>query len=144
MKIVEIRKAVQSDIIRIKKLAEEERSTIGFLTRETYLDAIISGNIFVVTIDGFVIGFQFYYHRKRDLQTTLYQKTIDKKFRNNGYAKLLVDAVIQEARSIGHKILVLKCPEKLDSNEFHKKIGFVLIGQDLGRKQKLNIWEMKL
>lgn len=139
-----IRKAIHNDLDQIKHLSDQERQTIGFLTRETYKEAINSGNIFVATVDEIVVGFQYYYHRKRGLQTTLYQKTVAKEYRNLGIARLLVAAVIEEARLIGHKELRLKCPEGLYSNSFHKKMGFVLTGVEPGRKRKLNIWVLNI
>lgn len=139
-KDIKIRKGIIEDVPRIKELAEMERSAIGFMTRSTYKQAIENGQILVVMINDEVVGFQYYYHRKRDTQTTLYQKTIDKEFRHQGLAKLLVDAVINEALLLGHKTVLLKCPVGLESNEFHRKIGFSLIGQEQGKKRKLNIW----
>lgn len=139
-----IRKAQFFDLDQIKKLSDYERDTIGFMTRATYEKAIIDNCIFVACISERVIGFQYYYHRKRDSQTTLYQKTVDEEYRNLGIARLLVQAVIEEARSIGHTKICLKCPEDLPSNEFHKKIGFKFVRQDIGKKRKLNVYELEI
>jgi N-acetylglutamate synthase-like GNAT family acetyltransferase len=141
MRQIVIRKAIQSDLDDIKRLAEEERLSIGFLTRATYSNAINNGCILVIILDEKLVGFQNYYHRKRDRQTTLYQKTIDKQYRNQGLGRLLLKAVIEEAKSIGHNKLFLKCPIGLSSNEFHRKCGFKLIGQEPGVNRWLNLWE---
>ena len=144
MNKIEVRKGRIEDIPKIKELAERERSSLGFLTKAVYKRAIEDEQIFVVLIDERVAGFQLYYHRKKDTQTTLYQKTVDKNFRHQGLARLLVDAVVQEAQEIGHKTILLKCPIDNESNEFHKKIGFVLARQEQGKKRKLNIWVMNI
>jgi N-acetylglutamate synthase-like GNAT family acetyltransferase len=139
-----IRKAIPSDLDDIKRLAEKERFSIGFMTRATYASAIEQGNILVILLTGRLIGFQNYYHHKRDRQTTLYQKTIDINYRNQGFGRMLLEAVITESRSIGHNKLFLKCPVDLSSNEFHRKCGFKLVGQEPGVKRRLNIWELYL
>ncbi len=144
MKNIEIRKGIITDLPKIKELAERERDSLGFMTKAVYEKAIEDNQIFVVLVDGQVVGFQYYYHRKRDTQTTLYQKTIDKNFRHQGLGRLLVEAVAQEAKSIGHKTILLKCPIDNESNDFHNKIGFELIGQEQGKRRKLNIWVMNI
>lgn len=141
---IEVRKATLFDLDRIKFIADLERDTIGFMTKATYMKAIEMGNILVVIVDGLTVGFQSYYHRKKDLQTTLYQKAIIKEYRFEGLGKLLVDTVIEEAKSIGHQKLLLKCPVDLPSNLFHERIGFTLVRQELGKKRKLNVWEMTI
>ena len=133
-----------SDIDQIKMLADKERFSLGFMTRATYIKAIENNSIFVALIGDFIVGFQYYYHRKRDLQTTLYQKTIAKEYRNLGIARLLVEEVISEARSLGKKKILLKCPENLPSNEFHKNIGFKFVRQETGIKRKLNVYELEI
>ncbi len=142
--MITTRKATESDVAAIKVIADAERDSLGFMTRLTILAAIREGCIMVIVVNGFVVGFQHYYHRKRDRQTTLYHKSILLKWRGLGLGKLLVDSVVQEARALGREKLVLKCPVDLPSNGFHQKYGFQLVGQEQGKKRKLNIWEYKL
>lgn len=144
MKNICVRKAELYDLVDIKRLSESERESVGFMTISTYRKAIESRNIFIITVDDKVVGFQMYNHRKRDLQTTLYQKIIDPQFRLNGFARMLFEAVVIEAKSIGHNRILLKCPVELDSNNFHAHMGFKLIGQEMGKRRKLNIWEKVL
>lgn len=141
---IECRKAVLSDLGAIKSIADVERDTLGFITRATLEQAIRDGGIMVVVSDGCVVGFQHYYHRKRDLQTTLYHKAIRPEYRGQGLGTALVDAVVEESRLLRRRNLVLKCPVELAANGFHSRYGFVLIGQEPGKKRKLNIWEYLL
>jgi GNAT superfamily N-acetyltransferase len=138
------RKGIIEDLSVIKQIADDEKSVFGFITKGTIQEAIISGGIMVITYDNIVVGFQHYYHRKRDLQTTLYHKAIKKEFRGKGLGKLLVDAVVNECVVLGRNKLLLKCPIGLSSNEFHKKYGFVLAGQEIGKLRNLNIWEYNI
>lgn len=141
---VVIRKAVQSDLGAIKAITDAERDAFGFITRATVREAIKQGHIVVATVDGEVVGFQHYYHRKRDLQTTLYHKAVAPKWRMQGIGTALVDAVANEARALERWRLLLKCPAELSSNKFHERYGFTLVGQESGKKRKLNIWEYLL
>ncbi len=138
---IETRKAVPSDLAVIKAIADTERDSLGFITRGTVREAIDQGQIMVVAVDGNIVGFQHYYHRKRDLQTTFYHKALRKEWRGQGLGRRLVDAVIDEARALGRRKVVLKCPVDLPSNRFHERYGFILVGQELGRKRKLNVWQ---
>jgi len=139
-----IRKAIIDDLSAIKKLADLETETLGFTIQSAILEGIQMGYVFVAEIDGKIVGFQQYYHRKGDLQTTLYRKTVSKDFRSRGIGTKLVDAVVSEARELGREVLVLKCPVDNTSNEFHKHYGFVLVRIEPGKKRELNVYEYKI
>jgi len=139
-----IRKAVIEDLDQIKKLADAETETLGFVPRGAIRDGVEGGFVLVAVIKNKIIGFQQYYHRKKDLQTTLYRKTVAKEWRSKGIGTMLVQAVIEEARGLGKKRLLLKCPVDNSSNQFHQKFGFLLIGTEPGKKRKLNIYEYRI
>lgn len=141
---VSTRKARESDLDAIKAIADSEKAAFGFITRATIRAAIAQGGMMVVTVDSDVVGFQHYYHRKRDLQTTLYHKAVMLKWRGQGLGTMLVDAVVEEARSLGRQSLRLKCPADLPSNGFHANYGFKLVGQERGKRRALNLWEFSL
>jgi N-acetylglutamate synthase-like GNAT family acetyltransferase len=144
MNKIETRKAVETDLDTIKQIADSEKNSLGFITRATIVEAIRNGQVMVVTVNQIVVGFQHYYHRKRDLQTTLYHKAVLSDKRGQGLGIALVDAVVVEARSLGRKTLLLKCPIELPSNAFHEKYGFKKIGEEIGKRRKLNIWQYLL
>lgn len=139
-----VRKAMLGDVDAIKRIADENRSSIGFLRRAVIEQATQSGEVFVATVTGKVVGFQIYYHRKTDGQTTLHSKCVMKHFRRRGIATQLVDAVSGEARSLRRGFLLLKCPADLSSNEFHRKYGFVKTRLEKGKKRDLNVWVLPL
>ncbi len=124
----------------MKKLAAENSDALGFVLRSVLAKAIEENRLVVAEAGGCLIGFQEYYHRKRDGQTTLYHKCVATAFRRRGVGKALVDAVVAESRKAGRQFLLLKCPENLPSNEFHRSYGFRLSGTEQGRRRKLNIW----
>ena len=136
-----IRKAIDDDLDQIKNLADQERRSLGFITRATILQSIRQNETIVAEKDNCVIGFQMYHHRK-DQQTTLYKKTVDKEYRRLGVGRSLVDFVVSEAKEIRQTRVKLKCPEDNDSNNFHQAIGFKIIGIEEKPKRNLNIYEM--
>lgn len=144
MRKIFTRKAIPADLVAIKQLADKEKSSLGFITRQTIKEAIDADSIMLILIDEKIVGFQHYYHRKRDLQTTLYHKTIDKEYRGQGLGRILVNSIVVEAKSLGRKKLFLKCPVDLPSNGFHKSVGFQLVGREQGKKRELNLWEYML
>lgn len=144
MAVFHIAKASLSDLDVIKKIADANRDSLGFLPRAAIRHGILNGEVIVAKIGRQVVGFQSYHHRKRDLDTKLYYKCVAAHFRRRGIGNRLVDAVVTESRSLGRLRLVLKCPEDLPSNGFHKRYGFVLCGKEAGKLRRLNIWELRL
>src|SRR5437588_10340920 len=65
-------------IAGVKILADANRHIFGFVTRGAFFDAIQAGTLIVAIRDGEVVGFLRYHHRKRDLQTTLYDICVSK------------------------------------------------------------------
>jgi GNAT superfamily N-acetyltransferase len=139
-----VRKAVLAELPEIKRLAAANSDSLGFVLRPAIEEAIKEKRIVIAEINSELIGFQEYYHRKRDLQTTLYHKCVAPQFRRRGIGTALVDAVVDESSDMGREFLLLKCPEFLPSNLFHKSYGFTLAGVENGRRRRLNIWKLDL
>ncbi len=138
------RKATMADLPQIKRLAARNSEALGFVLRPVLAQAIAEKRLIVAEIAGRVVGFQEYYHRKRDGQTTLYHKCVEKSFRRSGIGKALVDTVVAECRENKRQYLLLKCPEDLPANKFHESYGFFLTGTENGRKRRLNVWRFDL
>lgn len=139
-----IRKAVAKDLSQIKALAARNSDALGFVLRPVLAEAISEARVFVAEVGDSIVGFQEYYHRKRDGQTTLYHKCVDLRFRRLGMGKALVDAVADESRKMGRQYLLLKCPHDLPANAFHRGYGFRLIRREKGRRRRLNVWRFDL
>ena len=128
----------------IKKIADKNSKSIGFVRKVIFEKAIEYEGIKVVEVDNSVVGFQHYYHRKRDSQTTFYQKAIDNDLRRKGLGTLLVESIFIECRSKGRTLIQLKCPENLESNDFHKALGFKLASIQHTSGRNLNIWQYSI
>lgn len=139
-----IRCAAKRDLDSVKAIADDNRSALGFVTRATFEQLIGNEQLVVATLNRCVVGFQSYYHRKRDLQTTLYHKCVAQEHRRRKIGTLLVDEVVAQCRLLGREKVLLKCPTDLASNAFHKSYGFRYVGTVGGRKRDLNVWELAL
>ena len=139
-----IRRGTLKDLDELKVLADLEKPSLGFTTRGTLQGALKNRQLFVAVMGDRLVGFQHYYHRKKDTQTTLYKKMVKLEWRRIGLGKMLVDAVRDEAKELGKETLLLKCPVELPANAFHASYGFTLLRQEKGRRRQLNVWEYQL
>src|SRR5947209_15672985 len=79
--------AHQLHIEGAKILADANRHIFGFITRGAFQDAFQAGTLIVATRGSEVVGFIRYHHRKRDLQTTLYDICVSESERGRGIGK---------------------------------------------------------
>lgn len=84
--------------------------------------------------DGKLVGVCDF-NRKRTGETVIYEIVVDKEYRRRGYGREMIKRLIDEGR-----VVVLKCPEELEANNFYKKIGGRLLRQEKGKKRRLNVW----
>lgn len=139
-----INKAKIENIKAIKEIADGNRKGIGFLREAALKQSIEMGEVFVAKYQDKIIGFQTYHHRKKDYQTTLYQKCVTQEYRRQGVGRKLVDSVVDESRKKGRKYILVKCPVDLEANEFHNSYGFSLIKTEKGKRRDINLWGLEL
>jgi ribosomal protein S18 acetylase RimI-like enzyme len=128
----------------IKILADANRHIFGFVTRGAFYDALQTGTLIVATRGEEVVGFLRYHHRKRDLQTTLYDICVAECERDNNLGWSMLTLLIEDCLSSNRMVILLKCPSHLAANTFYEKNGFCCIGSLVGKRQRLNIWRLDL
>lgn len=136
---ISITKATPVDIDAIKRIADAHRNELGFLRRPSLLEAINRSEMFVARKNGNIVGFVEYRHR-RDTQTTLYNIAVDPEYRGEGVGRVLVQALVKEAKERNKDYILLKCPEDLPANQFYLALGFHLYETEAGKKRRLKIW----
>ena len=122
------------DVDKIKYIADKNGKQLGFVVKNTIIQGIERKELLVAKQDNIVLGF-INYHKKQDNITTIYELAVDFRYRHKGIAKALINKI--------SKPIELKCPINNESNEFYKKIGFILKEVIQGKKQNLNLWEYK-
>lgn len=134
-----IRQATLEDLGVVKQLADQHKPELGFVLRPALEKSITDQELLVAHIEGQVVGFVHYHHRK-DGQTTLYHIAVNANFRGQGIGKALVDALALESKLHGKERILLKCPADLAANSFYKSIGFSLLRDEEGNRRKLRVW----
>ncbi len=141
---VTYRKAGYRDLDRIKKLADKHKEELGFIVSAALVRSIGSSEIIVATrSDDELLGFVHYHHRK-DGQTTLYNIVVNQPWRRQGLASRLIGELCLEARELGQRFVLLKCPIELPANDFYHSYGFDLSHGENGKHRALNIWRLDL
>jgi ribosomal protein S18 acetylase RimI-like enzyme len=127
-----------------KTLADANRHIFGFVTRGAFHDALQVGTLIVATRYDEVVGFLRYHHRKRDLQTTLYDICVAEPEQGKGLGQYMLTKLIECCRNSNRATILLKCPSHLAANAFYEKNGFCCISTIEGKRQKLNVWQLDL
>jgi len=132
------------DLSGIKKLADKNSRLLGFNNRNKVIDQINKGYCLVAENADGIIGFALYHHRKKDDITTLYSICTEEKLRGQGIGMQLIEALKEDCLKTGHTCIQLKCPEKLLSNLFYAKKGFLHVGVEEKPTQNLRIWNLSV
>ncbi|WP_048108637.1 N-acetyltransferase [Methanosarcina barkeri] len=142
---VEVTKARLEEVPQIKSIADKNKNLIGFILRGSLVESIEKENLVVLKYKKIIIGFINYHHRK-DSQTTLYEICVDENNRNKGYGKILINYLLQEAKSQKKKTLLLNCPIDGIAHSFYLRCGFKIKSTRTHTKngKKLVTWVYKL
>src|SRR5260370_12155338 len=139
-----VRFASHEHIESIKTLTDANRHIFGFVTRGAFYDALQAGTLIVAMRGVEVVGFLRYHHRKRDLQTTLYDICVAEPERGKSLGQSMLTMLIEDCRSSNRNVILLKCLSRLEANAFYEKNGFCCIGSLVGKRQSLNVWRLDL
>lgn len=139
---IQIRKATPKHLCQIKKIADANKETIGFVLRPALLEAIQRHELLVgIARNGRIFGFVNFHHRL-DEKTTIYELCVKEKHRGNGLGRRLIEAVKAESRAMGKHQIQLKCPTEIEANRFYSRVGFQQIAVVAGKKRRLNVWSL--
>ena len=87
---------------------------------------------------GFISLFKYDGEEKRELTPWYATMYVKKEYRHKGYSKLLNDAILKEAKSLGYNKVYLKT----DLNNYYEKFGAINIG-NYDDKEKLLYFDLK-
>ena len=138
-----IHTATLLDLGELKELTDAHKHELGFVLRPALARSITRGEVLVAENDTGLIGFVEYHHRQ-DEQTTLYHIIVAPDYRRQGIGQRLIERLANEARAVGKKIIVLKCPITLPANDFYARTGWSLAGSEPGKRRLLNLWRLVL
>lgn len=137
---ISIRRAEIQDLTSIKRLADNNRTTLGFVLRPALMAGIKQGWLLIAEqTNGELLGFIHYRHR-RDMQTTLYEICVAQSFRRRGVGRALIEALARESAQLRKACIQLRAPVGIPANAFYQMTGFALDRTESGRKSPLNVW----
>jgi len=135
-----IARLTESDLQRIDDLSRNYRSTLGFLTMETYRDYLSKGGVLGArTATGELVGyvlFADYYDRFR-----IAQLCVSEAFRGKGIARQLIDKLKETATT--QKVIKLRCRRDFPAHDMWPKLGFIPLDEKPGRSAQglpLTLW----
>lgn len=127
-----------------KRLADRHRDIFSFIARGAFWEARREGTLIVALMDDDVVGFIRYRHRRRDLQTTLYDICVAESLRLSGVGRVMIKSLFERCLALGRESVVLKCPVYLEANDFYDRLGFLQVGTVAGKRHAINIWKYEL
>jgi ribosomal protein S18 acetylase RimI-like enzyme len=143
--LIVIRHATPADLAQVKRLADANKDTLGFVLRPA-LEAGINRRWLLVAEhvpSSTVIGFAHYWHRK-DTQTTLHELCVHTSSRCQGIGHALLDMLVQETAARGQTALRLKVVQGITANTFYEHYGFTCVGSETGKRRALFIWHLSV
>lgn len=127
-----------------KCLADAHRDIFSFITRGAFCEAGREGTLIVALMDDDVVGFVRYRHRKRDLQTTLFDICVAESWRRAGIGRMMIRTLFERCSALGRESVVLKCPIYLEANCFYERLGFLRVDTLAGKRHAINVWKYEL
>ncbi|HEY9755065.1 MAG TPA: GNAT family N-acetyltransferase [Oculatellaceae cyanobacterium] len=139
-------------IIRIVN-SKNNRLSFGWVQKVVLADAVEDQQVkpatsqhrmrVVVDSAGNIVAFLRAYLR-RDGVTTLHEIGVAEANQSTGIGTFLVTETIAYSRERGMRILRLKTPVGMRSNQYYPRFGFKHVGTESGRKRILNVYELPL
>ena len=112
----------------LKKYINEKKKRI--LTEDKVISVL--GLIVDKTMIGFISLFKYDGEYRRDLSPWYATMYVKQKYRGKGYSKVLNDAILNEARSLGYNKIYLKS----ELENYYEKFGAIFI-EKLNEDEKL-------
>lgn len=126
-----IRFAVESDLPRIKQIANQWKNELGYVNIAGLKRTLARRSLVVAEYNGYVVGFVNYWARRDGIQT-VYEIAVDRARQGEHIGAGLLAAVPGPIR--------LKCTTDNPANAFYEAQGFTCVGTEPGKKRALNVW----
>jgi len=128
-----------ADLDAIKRIADANKDTLGFVLRPALAENIARQWVLVAEEGSRILGFCNFRHR-RDGQTTIYEICVSKDERGCGIGRAMIEALVKEC----HSCIRLKAMQGTAANGFYQHLGFELVGTEQGKKRALNVWTISI
>lgn len=141
--MAQVRSAAQTDIVRVKAIADQNKAALGFVSRGELTKAIAKNSLIVAVKDDEVIGYCLFYRctSRKPGQFTVNSIVVAEQWRGRGIGRLLIAQLV----TLGPRIIMLKCIAGTPANQFYAALGFVSLGEEhKAGRQPLNLWMLNV
>ena len=142
---ITVRLARKADIEGAKRIADQNRSELGFVNIAILRIAQSKGWLLVAAEwedqrkRDVVVGFANFRIRQ-DRNATLYEIAVTDAHRRTGIGTRLLSELIRRVHLAGGQYVRLKCPHDLSANQFYQKCGFRHVETEEGKRRRLHVW----
>ena len=137
---------VMSYIDQVRRLADGNRTALGFLPASAYTEAAMKGSLWVAldgntgNLQGYLLFGGVYPHLK------IFQICIHTDYRSFGTGQRLLESVKRYGEDHGYQTISAKVASELEANRFWQKSGFQIVRQvparTLGRTINVYVFEL--
>lgn len=129
------RLGVESDVVPVCRLADKFESELGWVRKNSILEAVEKRELIVCYKEEEIVGF-CYFHKRRDSWVTVYSIVTKKEFQRFGIGRELFNMT---PRPIRLKVTT----DNHKANSFYEKFEGEIVRVEVGRNRELNVWEFK-
>ena len=146
---ITIRLARKTDVEGAKRIADQNRSELGFVNIAILRVAQSKGWLLIAAEwedqrkRDVVVGFANFRIRQ-DKNATLYEIAVADGHRFTGIGTRLISELIRRVHLAGGEYIRLKCPQDINANQFYQKCGFQHGGTEQGKKRRLQVWHYRI
>ena len=139
-----ISKLSRVDLDAVDNIMKRYSRTLGFLPKEALLSYLNKGSVLgIKTNDGQLVAYLLYANNPKYFRIT--HLCILEEYRGQGMARSLVNKLKESATT--QKVITLHCRHDFSVNQMWPKLGFVALGEKLGRskdRHPLTFWCLTL
>jgi ribosomal protein S18 acetylase RimI-like enzyme len=128
-----IRLAKESDLVRIKQIANQNREFIGFVMNVALKESIGKNSLLVYEKDNTILGF-VHFHKRLDGWNTLHELVVDKNYQGQGIGKELYVCVPLPMR-------LKTTTDNIYAQKFYELNGMTKVRVEQGKKRELIVFE---
>jgi len=124
---------------KVRRLADDHRTELGFLPESAYVGAAAKGNLWIVVepVSRDLCGYLYFGGRYPHLR--VFQVCVHPDYRSSGTAKTLVSELIQCGTYWRYLSINARVSSKLEANKFWQRIGFYIVKQIPGKGPETTI-----
>lgn len=135
----------EAEALGAHAVVRENARMLGFVTRGAVVQKMLSRRLVVALGPGGEVEGCICFGVRRDQVATIYEIAASRSAAGSGVGSAMMAWFAGHLRALGKRAIRLKCTEdNAAGNEFYRRQGFELVGQERGRRRRLMVWRLDL